>query len=295
MEDIYSLGDSLPGSFLMGNTKYGFVYLWYDRKHKRYYIGCHWGDINDGYICSSPWMRQAHKHRPEDFKRKILKSDIPTRKDTYIEEQRYLDMIKPEEVKIRYYNLNIKNNETWHKYDEKIKSVGQKISAAKSGKKTGPCSPEKAKAISEAKKASFGRKQETLGYKMSPEHIAKMAATKTGKPQSPESNAKRSATIRSLVASGVKLGTYGPLSDETKRKIGDAHRGMKRTNETRMNIAQANSKAYIIKYVDGSQEAVVGLKAYASERGLPYGSVTSALRDGVPMKRYGIEAVLRGA
>jgi len=30
--------------------KYGFVYLWYDKKHKRYYIGCRWGKENDGYI-----------------------------------------------------------------------------------------------------------------------------------------------------------------------------------------------------------------------------------------------------
>jgi hypothetical protein len=55
--------------------KYGFVYIWFDRKHKRFYIGCHWGKENDGYVCSSPWMKQAYKHRPQDFKRKILKTD----------------------------------------------------------------------------------------------------------------------------------------------------------------------------------------------------------------------------
>ena len=38
--------------------KYGFVYIWYDRKHKRYYIGCRWGTENDGYICSSSWMKK---------------------------------------------------------------------------------------------------------------------------------------------------------------------------------------------------------------------------------------------
>lgn len=35
------------------NNKYGFVYLWFDRKHKRYYVGCHWGTTEDGYVCSS--------------------------------------------------------------------------------------------------------------------------------------------------------------------------------------------------------------------------------------------------
>ena len=75
----------------------------------------------------------------------------------YIEELRYLKMIKKEEMKPlneipKYYNLNNSNNEVWHKYDENLKTIGQKISAAKRGKKTGPCSPEKAKAISEAKR-----------------------------------------------------------------------------------------------------------------------------------------------
>lgn len=132
--------------------KYGFVYIWFDIKHKRYYVGCRWGSVNDGYICSSRWMKQAYKHRPQDFRRKILKTNISTREQTYIEEQRYLNMIKPEEIKVRYYNLNIKNNDVWHKYEEHIKTVGQKISASKTGKSTGPCTPEKAKAISEAKK-----------------------------------------------------------------------------------------------------------------------------------------------
>lgn len=37
----------------------GFVYIWYDRKRKLYYIGSHKGNINDGYICSSNRMRNA--------------------------------------------------------------------------------------------------------------------------------------------------------------------------------------------------------------------------------------------
>jgi len=113
----------------MKNTeKYGFVYIWYDRKHKRYYVGCHWGNENDGYICSSSWMKKAYKNRPEDFKRKILKTKFSLRKDMFLEEQRYLNMIKPEEIKVRYYNLNIKNNEIWSKYDETIKTISEKIS-----------------------------------------------------------------------------------------------------------------------------------------------------------------------
>lgn len=64
-------------------SKYGFVYLWFDRKHKRYYVGCHWGTEDDGYICSSQWMHQSIKYRPQDFKRRILKTNIQHRPDMY--------------------------------------------------------------------------------------------------------------------------------------------------------------------------------------------------------------------
>jgi hypothetical protein len=138
-------------------NKYGFVYIWFDKKHKRYYIGCHWGTETDGYICSSNWMRDAYKRRPEDFKRRILKTEL-TREQMYIEEQRYFGMIKEEEIKIKYYNLSLSSKDPWHKHPLKNKSIGAKISAAKKGKSAGPCSPEKAKAISEAKKKAFAER-----------------------------------------------------------------------------------------------------------------------------------------
>lgn len=107
--------------------KYGFVYIWFDRKHKRYYIGAHWGAETDGYICSSPWMRQAYKHRPQDFKRRILKRIYSNRKDTFIAEEKYLDLIKKEEFGKRYYNLkNIKGH--WSTDDKKRLSINEKIS-----------------------------------------------------------------------------------------------------------------------------------------------------------------------
>jgi hypothetical protein len=158
----------------MSKEKYGFVYIWRDRKYNRYYIGCHWGREDDGYVCSSNWMRKAYRRRPQDFKRRILKTNITIREQIYFEEQRWFDMIKPEEVKTRYYNLRIQNNSVlWHADPTTALTIGQKISAAKKGKSTGPCSPEKAKKISEAKKS----KQR----KMSDEAKRKMIESKKGK------------------------------------------------------------------------------------------------------------------
>lgn len=164
----------------MTTEKYGFVYLWFDRKHKRYYVGCHWGTIDDGYLCSSNWMRDAYKRRPEDFKRRILKTNIQHRPDMYLEEQRYFDMIKPEELRIRYYNLclSVKNN--WHKYPEHVKTIGQKISSSKTGKKVNFSDPiARGKAISAGKKGKAlteEHKEALRGIKKSPHTVEWKAA-----------------------------------------------------------------------------------------------------------------------
>ena len=134
----------------MSSEKHGFVYLWRDSKHNRYYVGCHWGREDDNYICSSSWMKKAHKNRPQDFRRRILKTNL-SKIEMFDEELRIFGMIKPEEIKVRYYNLNISNNNVWHKYEDKLKSIGQKISGANKGRKFGPCSPEKAAKISARK------------------------------------------------------------------------------------------------------------------------------------------------
>jgi hypothetical protein len=92
--------------YLMSKTeKYGFVYIWYDRKHKRYYVGCHWGHVDDGYVCSSTWMRNSYKRRPTDFKRRIISKIYTNRADLLEEEFKYLSMIKKEELSKKYYNF----------------------------------------------------------------------------------------------------------------------------------------------------------------------------------------------
>jgi hypothetical protein len=85
--------------------KYGFVYIWYDKKHRRFYIGSHWGTEDDGYICSSTWMRQSYKRRKDDFKRRIIKTNIKDKKELLKEENKWLNLVKINELGKRYYNL----------------------------------------------------------------------------------------------------------------------------------------------------------------------------------------------
>lgn len=110
--------------------KYGFVYIWYDRKHKRFYIGCHWGLVDDGYICSSNWMRRSYKRRPQDFKRRIIET-VYSRNDLLQAEGRWLSMIPVEELGKSYYNLRNHTNGHWTCDNEKQTSIRDKISSTK--------------------------------------------------------------------------------------------------------------------------------------------------------------------
>jgi hypothetical protein len=100
--------------------KYGFIYIWRDRKYNRYYIGMHWGLEDDGYICSSTWMMQAYKNRPNDFKRRILDRVYTNRKELYEKEKYWLSFIKDNEIKKRYYNLSKNVRDTWLNEDAKL-------------------------------------------------------------------------------------------------------------------------------------------------------------------------------
>ena len=180
----------------------GFVYIWFDRKNKRFYIGSHWGSYNDGYVCSSPWMKAAYRKRPLDFKRRIL-ATRNDRKELYLEEQRWLSFIKPNEIKTKYYNLRLKvQDDNWFLDEDRRLSVGDKISKAKKGKiawnKGRPASPEARKKISEAQK----------GKTFSIERCLKMSEDRKGR--------KLSEEHKKSIANGRKGIVY---SDETKEKM----------------------------------------------------------------------------
>lgn len=149
----------------------GFVYIWYDRKHKRYYVGSHWGTTNDGYDCSSRWMRAAKKRRPDDFKRRVIKYVSTSKKDLLEEEGRWLGMIKKDEIGNRYYNLRNGNPNHWTADEEKAKEIRKKITA------------------------------KTTGRKLSPESIAKRTESVLGSKRSEETKRKQSEARKGMIVS----------------------------------------------------------------------------------------------
>jgi len=108
--------------------KYGFVYIWFDRKHKKYYIGSHWGTVEDGYICSSTWMRNAYKYRKEDFKRRIITKVTSSKADLLKKEYAYLSLIEENELGKKYYNMTKHLNGHWFTEEERAKSLSERIS-----------------------------------------------------------------------------------------------------------------------------------------------------------------------
>jgi hypothetical protein len=110
--------------------KYGIIYIWRDRKHKKYYIGCHWGTVDDGYVCSSSWMKQAYKKRPNDFKRRVLSFVYTSRQDMFDEEARWQALIKDEELRVRYYNIARHGDKHWSADEHKTFTIKQKLSTA---------------------------------------------------------------------------------------------------------------------------------------------------------------------
>jgi hypothetical protein len=152
----------------------GFVYLWLDCKHKKYYVGSHWGTEDDGYICSSVWMLNAFKRRPNDFKRKIIARVTTNRSELFDREYYYLNLIEEHELGTKYYNITKHKNGHWTTDENKKLSVADKISKSRSGKKYGPRgehSNETKQKISNTLK----------GRPLTPESIAKRSDTNTGK------------------------------------------------------------------------------------------------------------------
>jgi len=203
--------------------KFGFIYLWLDTKHKKYYIGRHWGLENDGYVCSSNNMRMNYKNRPHDFKRRILKRIYTTNEDLVIEEQRWLDMIDPVECGNKYYNKTLKSNTPstrgYHHTEETI----EKIKISNRGKIKSDETKEK---IRLANKIQFENPNQR----------------EMRRQKSDELWADDKYRQRQIDAHTGKI--YGPHSDETKNKIREKMIGRKFSPETieKMRMSAKNRK-----------------------------------------------------
>lgn len=199
--------------------KYGFVYLWYDRKHKRFYIGCRWGREDDGYICSSNWMKQGYRHRPEDFKRRILSRVYTDKKSLLKEEYKWLSKIKDDELGQRYYNLHNHHFGHWIMNDtytkEKHEMFGKKHTEATKQKMRGRrVSEETKKRLREIAKKQFS---DTENRRKA--GAANIGVVRNGKKHSEEVKKKMSIDRKGTVPWNKGKTGLQSHSEETKQKM----------------------------------------------------------------------------
>jgi hypothetical protein len=160
-------------------------------------------------------MRDAYKRRPNDFKRRILIRIHTNRKDLFENEYQWLQLIKKEELRVRYYNIV---NHLYHEnldnfvYSRKNKTwspeTREKISASLRGKKhtlerrkNQSEAAKKRKPITEETREKLRKRKNHLGHKHT-EETKKIIGRKSG-----------------LARLGKSRGKCKNLSEETKENM----------------------------------------------------------------------------
>lgn len=214
--------------------KYGFVYIWFDKKRKMYYIGSHWGKEDDGYICSSTRMRNAYKRRPEDFKRRILETQIDDRKLMFEQEENWLQ--KAEKRKQRYYNLHFTTGH-WSTESNKFLTVTEKLREANIRRFSDPEARKKHSEITRLlwQDPEYRKKQEGK-HKHSEATKQKISIAQIGRKTSEETKKKLSERGKAFYAS--------ELGDARKRKISIKQLGNK---HAKMNEEQKMIRAELTR------------------------------------------------
>ena len=190
--------------------EYGFVYIWYDRKYKRYYVGCRWGREDDGYVCSSSWMKASYKKRPDDFKRRIIARVYTNRADLHEEEYRWLSMMKQEELRgPRYYNICNHHFGHWSTDNKKQLSVKEKISNTKRKHFESEEGQNNRKLMSDRAKACGAKP---------PSQKGKIPWNKGLTKETDERVAANAKAVSKPKSNTTMMGRYNKLRDETKDK-----------------------------------------------------------------------------
>jgi hypothetical protein len=211
-----------------------------------YYVGCHWGTIDDGYVCSSNRMYNTHKRRPETFKRRIIKRGIE-KQNLLEEEYKWLKLIPTDQLGRKYYNLHNHHFGHWTN-NPNTQSIKEKISQAKSGVKTKMTEEQLAdrgRKISEAK-AEKRKEREELGL---PLRQKPTKPIKSRGPQSEESNKKRSETMKQAWIDGKAKGITGMSIEWSEERRQNHKASLQGAHDNRDNSAY--SEAVKIAWADG--------------------------------------------
>jgi hypothetical protein len=244
-------------------TYFGFVYIWYDTKRKLFYIGSHKGHTKDGYVGSNSRLMRAYTKRPETFKRKIIEYYYgKDQRELLLKEQKYLDMIKYEELHLKE---NLKNKTTRY-YNIKPTASGLNGRLASELKKQWWDSDKsktwRQKLSEQMKNNNPSKIASENGTYWKSWHKGKKApqisSAKKGKPSS-MSKEQHSEICKRNWANGV-YDNRPPLSEEARNKISLAVTGTKRTETTKRKISDS------LKGIPKSEDHKEKLKIKRQER-----------------------------
>lgn len=185
--------------------KEAFVYCWTDKKTNMLYVGSHKGSTDDGYVCSSKYMMEEYKKRPEDFSRQIISEG--TWKNCRKLEARILQSVNAA-LNEQFYNR--------HNCDEKFYLKNHTESAKRK--------------ISEKHKGRIRKDLSERNKKgMSKESIEKMVNTRRANGSyDRESNSMFGKSHNEISKQKISLNRKGkgkqPKSEETKKKMSEARK-----------------------------------------------------------------------
>ena len=88
---------------------YGYVYIWFDTKYKKFIIGSHHGKVEDKYKTSTGGIhvRNIFKYRPQTMRFRVLQYNKESDNFLFTQqlEQKWLNMRRDIKNNSRYYNM----------------------------------------------------------------------------------------------------------------------------------------------------------------------------------------------
>lgn len=170
---------------------YNIIYQITNKVNNKIYIGVHsTNDLNDGYMGSGRYIKEAlKKYGKENFSREILYY-CETPEEAYAKEEQLVNesFVSRQDT----YNINIGGVNGFMSHSDEAK---EKIAESKRG---------------------IPR----------PAHVKEIMLKNLSAPRTPESNKKRSETLKGRV-----------FSEEHKNKISDSHKGKSKSESHRKNLS----------------------------------------------------------
>jgi len=176
-----------------------FVYCWTDHATNKLYIGWHKGSVDDGYVCSSKYMKEQYLNRPNDFTREIIATGS-------CKDMTNLETVLLRSADVRnddqFYNRH--NNDGFYRYGNHTEETKRKISKGNTNKPRPDLSERNKTDQNPAKLGLCGRD--------------------TSKEKNPMYGRNHTEETKEKIRNIHKGKKTGPVSEETRKRMSEARK-----------------------------------------------------------------------